>query len=479
MKDVINRTKIIATIGPASSTKSIIRSLIRSGANVLRLNFSHGTQEDHLNRIRMIRSLSKEFNDPIGILLDLQGPKIRIGEVKDGSVHLKVGQKLTITTHIMIGTNQKISSSYQNLPRDVKKGDVILIDDGNIELRVLDMKEDEVVTQVLHGGILKSKKGINLPDTNVSVPSLTEKDLDDLAFGLTHHVDWVALSFVRKADDIKELREIICKKGKWTKIIAKIEKPEAVENIDAIIEASDGLMVARGDLGVEIPMEQVPLIQKQIVRKCNMAAKPVIVATQMLESMIQNPRPTRAEASDVANAIMDGADAVMLSAETAAGNYPALAVRSMARIIKSVEDNIDWIFDKNFENDKNSGTFYNDRVLATACQLAEDTHARVITGMTVTGYTAFNISKHRPKASIIIFTGNKTLLSQLALVWGVRAYFYEKFESTDDALNDIQEFLIKNDLIKHGDVYITTGTIPVSSRKRTNTVRLNIFEGQD
>lgn len=479
MKDIINRAKIIATIGPASNSKSTIRSLIRSGANVLRLNFSHGTHEEHLNHIKMIRSLNKEFDDPIGILLDLQGPKIRIGDVMDGMVLLKVGQKLTITIHEMVGNNHKISTSYQNLPKDVKKGDIILLDDGNIELRVLNLQEDEVVTQVLHGGMLKSKKGINLPDTNVSVPSVTEKDLDDLAFGLAHQVDWVALSFVRKAEDIRELREIICKKGKWTKIIAKIEKPEAVENIDEIIDTSDGLMVARGDLGVEIPMEKVPLIQKQIVRKCNVAAKPVIVATQMLESMIQNPRPTRAEASDVANAILDGADAVMLSAETAAGNYPALAVRSMARIIKSVEENIEWIFDKNYEYERDSDTFYNDRVLATACQLAEDTKAKVITGMTVTGYTAFNISKHRPKASIIIFTGNKTLLSQLALVWGVRAYFYEKFESTDDALNDIQDFLIKNELIIKGDVYITTGTIPVSSRKRTNTVRLNIYEGQD
>lgn len=479
MKDVNNRTKIIATIGPASSSKSVIRSLIRSGANVLRLNFSHGTHEDHLNRIRMIRSLSKEFDEPIGILMDLQGPKIRIGDVTDGAVQLKVGQKLTITIQEIMGSSQKISTSYQHLPKDVKKGDVILIDDGNIELRVLDQHEDEVMTQVLHGGILKSKKGINLPDTNVSVPSLTEKDLIDLAFGLAHDVDWIALSFVRKAEDIMELREIIRKNGKRTKIIAKIEKPEAVENIDAIIEASDGLMVARGDLGVEIPMERVPLIQKQIIRKCNIAAKPVIVATQMLESMIQNPRPTRAEASDVANAIMDGADTVMLSAETAAGNYPTLAVRSMSRIIKSVEDNIEWIFDKNFENEKDSDTFYNDRVLATACQLAEDTHARVITGMTVSGYTAFNISKYRPKASIIIFTGNKTLLSQLTLVWGVRSYYYEKFESTDDALNDIQDFLIKNEFIKRGDIYITTGTIPVSSRKRTNSVRLNIYEGQD
>ncbi|MBR9999791.1 MAG: pyruvate kinase [Cyclobacteriaceae bacterium] len=479
MKEAVNRTKIIATLGPASNSKSIIRSLIRSGANILRLNFSHGTHEEHLQRIKIIRNINKEFNDPVGILLDLQGPKIRIGDVVEGATHLAVGQKLIITVREMIGNSQKISTSYQNLPRDVKKGDIILIDDGNIELRVLNQDEEEVVTQVLHGGVLKSKKGINLPDTNVSIPSLTEKDLSDLEFALAHQVDWVALSFVRKAQDINDLRDIINKNGRKTKIVAKIEKPEAVENIGEIIEASDGLMVARGDLGVEIPMEKVPIIQKQIVRKCNNAAKPVIVATQMLESMIQNPRPTRAEASDVANAIMDGADAVMLSGETAAGNYPVLAVRSMARIIRSVEESVEGIFNKNYEIEKDSATFYNDRVIATACQLAEDTNAKVITGMTVTGYTAFYISKHRPKASIIIFTGNKTLLSQLALVWGVRAYFYEKFESTDDALNDIQEFLIKNDLISKKDIYITTGTIPVSSRKRTNTVRLNIFEGQE
>ncbi len=476
MKESINRTKIVATIGPASNSKTTINSLIRSGTNVFRLNFSHGTHEEHLNRLRIIRELNKNLEVPVSILMDLQGPKIRIGEIAGDSTVLKVGQKLVITTRPMTGTNEKISTTYQHLPRDVKKGDIILIDDGNIELRVLEKNEIEVVTQVLHGGVLKSKKGINLPDTNVSIPSLTEKDREDLAFGLSHDIDWIALSFVRRAEDIRELRELICEKGKWTKIIAKIEKPEAVENIDEIIEASDALMVARGDLGVEIPMEEVPLLQKKIIKKCNMAAKPVIVATQMLESMIQNPRPTRAEASDVANAILDGADAVMLSAETASGKYPALAVRSMAKIIRSVEEKVSGIFNKNYEYNSGSETFLNDHVLGTACQLAQDTEAKVITGMTVSGYTAFNISKHRPVASIVIFTGSKTLLTQLPLLWGVRAFFYEKFESTDDALYDIQDFLIGNNLISTGEVYITTGTTPVASRKRTNTVRLNIAE---
>ncbi len=479
MKDMINRTKIVATLGPASPTKSSISSLIRSGANVFRLNFSHGSHKEHLNRIKAIRSLNKELDVPVGILMDLQGPKIRIGEIKEGEVNVKVGNKLKITTSPVEGTSKIISTTYNNLPADVEKGDIILIDDGNIELRVTDKTESEVMTQVLHGGILKSKKGINLPDTNVSLPSLTDKDLKDLKFGLQHNIDWIALSFVRKADDINHLRDIICKAGKRTKIIAKIEKPEAVEHIDDIIEACDAIMVARGDLGVEIPMEKVPLIQKQIIKKCNLNAKPVIVATQMLESMIQNPRPTRAEASDVANAIMDGADAIMLSAETASGNYPALAVRSMARIIRSVEENVHTIFNKNYECDRGSPTFLNDRVLASACQLAEDTDAKVITGMTVTGYTAFNISKHRPNAAIYIFTGNESLLSQLTLIWGVQAFFYEKFESTDDALHDIQAFLMKNELIDVGEIYITTGTIPVASRKRTNTVRLLVAEDQE
>ncbi len=476
MKNGINRTKIVVTMGPASSTKTAIRSLIRAGANVFRLNFSHGSQEEHLNRINLIRNINKEFKEPVGILLDLQGPKIRIGDLKDGSVKLKVGQKLILTIEDILGDGDRISTSYQSLTKDVNKGDLVLIDDGKIGLRVIGKKKLDVITQVLHGGLLKSKKGINLPESKISIPSMTDKDRADLQFGLTHDVDWIALSFVRKVEDIRELREIISETGKLTKIIAKIEKPEAVENIDDIIGEADALMVARGDLGVEIPMEKVPLLQKQIIRKCNQAAVPVIVATEMLESMITNPRPTRAEASDVANAIIDGADAVMLSAETAVGNYPALAVRNMSKIIESVETNEPGIFYKKHECDKSSETFYNDQVLASACQLAEDTTAKVITGMTVTGYTAFNLSKYKPTASIIIFTGNKYLLSQLALVWGVRAFYYEKFESTDDALNDIQEFLSENELISSGDVYITTGTFPVASRKRANTIRLNISE---
>ena len=474
MKKSFNRTKIVATLGPASNTKSKIHSLVNAGVNVFRLNFSHGSQEENLRRMEIIRSINQELQAPVAILADLQGPKIRIGTIENGSIRLKVGQKITITTKNIIGNSEIISTSYQALPRDVNKGDIILIDDGNIGIKVIGKERKEIYGQVLYGGVLKSKKGINLPDTKVSLPSLTEKDKNDLEFCIEHDVDWVALSFVRKTEDILALRRIIESSEKSIRIVAKIEKPEAVDNIDGIINASDALMVARGDLGVEIPMEQVPVIQKKLVRKCNEAGKPVIVATQMLESMAFNPKPTRAESSDVANAIMDGADAVMLSVETAAGEYPSLAVRSMSRIIESVEKGVEFIFNKNFEGDEFSEGYLFDRVLASACKLANETNANVITGITGSGYTAFNIARQRPHAQIYIFTGNKKLMTQLALVWGVKVIYYEKFESTDDAVNDIQSILVDRKVLKPGDIYVTTSTIPVISRTRNNSVRINV-----
>lgn len=474
MKTSFNRTKIVATLGPATNTKSKIQALINAGANVFRLNFSHGSQEENLSRINIIRDINQELQMPVAILADLQGPKIRIGMIENGSMSLKVGQKITITTRDILGTKGIISTTYQTLPSDVNKGDIILIDDGNIGVRVIGKGRKEIYGQVLYGGLLKSKKGINLPNTKISIPSLTEKDKNDLDFCLKHEVDWIALSFVRKAHDILELRKIIQESGKSTRIVAKIEKPEAVDNIDEIMDATDALMVARGDLGVEIPMERVPMIQKMLVKKSNEAGKPVIVATQMLESMAFNPRPTRAESSDVANAIMDGADAVMLSVETAAGEYPSLAVRSMSKIIESVEKGVDFIFNRNFEGDKSSEGYLFDRVLASACKLANETNAKVITGITGSGYTAFNIARQRPLAQIYIFTGNKKLLTQLALIWGVKVIFYEKFESTDDAVNDIQSILTERKVLKPGDIYVTTSTIPVASRTRNNSVRINV-----
>lgn len=476
MRRSINRTKIVATLGPSSNTKTKINALINAGVNVFRLNFSHGSQEDNLRLISIIRSINDSLEVPVAILADLQGPKIRIGDVENGAVHLKVGQKIIITTDNLVGNGEKISTSYKHLPHDVEKGDMILIDDGRIGIKVTSKRKEEICGQVLYGGVLKSKKGINLPNTKVSIPSLTQKDQSDLDFCLKHEVDWVALSFVRRAKDISELRSIIQKSGKDVKIVAKIEKPEAVQNIDDILTATDALMVARGDLGVEIPMEHVPMIQKILVKKCNQAGKPVIVATQMLESMAFNPRPTRAESSDVANAIMDGADAVMLSVETAAGRYPSLAVRSMTKIISSVEKHVDFIFNKNFEGNKNSDSYIFDRVLASACKLANETGAKVLTGVTASGYTAFNIARQRPAAQIYIFTGSRKLVTQLALLWGVKVIFYEKFESTDDAVNDMEKILVDRTVLKEGDIYVTTSTIPVASRKRNNSVRINIVE---
>ena len=475
-KKNLNRTKIVATVGPACDSITSLTALKRAGVSVFRLNFSHSTHQQHEERIARIRKINENESVPIAILMDLQGPKIRIGDIKNGYTDLKIGKKLTITTENILGSSNKISTSYKGLPEDVQIGDVILIDDGNIELKVQDKSQNEVFTKILHGGRLKSKKGINLPGTNISAPSLTKKDKEDLMFALQRDADWIALSFVRSAKDVRDLRKIINKQGKSTRIVSKIEKPEAVADIDAIIKESDALMVARGDLGVEIPMEQVPLVQKKIIRKCNQCSKPVIVATQMLESMIQNPRPTRAEASDIANAIMDGADAVMLSGETAAGKFPALAARAMAKIIRSVEATTKVIYNKNYDVDLKSPTYLSDRILAAATMLACETGASKLTGMTMSGYTAFKLARHRPDADIFIFTGDLTLQRQLGLVWGVRAFFYSNFESTDDAFDDIIQILLDNGFIKNGDTVVTTGTIPVSSRKRTNSVRINVIE---
>ena len=333
-----NKTKIVATVGPASNSKEMLRALIKEGVDVFRLNFSHGTHEDHLKVIANVRELNEELGTKICLLQDLQGPKIRVNEMQPDVV-IERGQELIITTRELLGNREIVSTSYKTLHKDVKIGDMILIDDGKLELKVTEIRDIDVVTEVVYGGPLKSRKGINLPFTRVSAPSLTEKDLKDLEFGLVNDVDWIALSFVRRADDIASMRKIIDEHNSTARIVAKIEKPEALSNIDDIIEATDGVMVARGDLGVEIWMEEVPMVQKMLVEKCNKAGKPVIVATQMMESMIENPRPTRAETNDVANAVMDGADALMLSAETASGKYPLEVIRSMVRTVASVEKN--------------------------------------------------------------------------------------------------------------------------------------------
>ncbi|HYF66854.1 MAG TPA: pyruvate kinase [Ohtaekwangia sp.] len=473
-KVTYNKTKIVATVGPASNSKEMLRSLIHEGVDVFRLNFSHGTHEDHLKVINYVRELNKELGSTVSLLQDLQGPKIRINEMQPNIV-IERGQELVITTQELLGNNEIASTSYKTLPKDVKIGDVILVDDGKIELKVKEVREVDVVTEVIYGGPLKSRKGINLPFTKVSAPSLTEKDLEDLKFGIKHDVDWIALSFVRKAFDIESMRQLINESKSLSRIVAKIEKPEALSNIDEIIAATDAVMVARGDLGVEIWLEEVPMVQKMLVEKCNKAGKPVIVATQMMESMIENPRPTRAETNDVANAVMDGADALMLSAETAAGKYPIEVIRSMVRTVSSVEKNPQ-IYFRFRDVDPTSSIYINDSLVLAACKLAKDVGAKAIVGMTASGYTAFKSSSHRPNANIFVFTGNKSLINKMNLVWGTRAYHYDKTESTDETIADVESILKKEGHVKSGDTFIFLASMPIHEKARTNTLKINVVK---
>uniref|UniRef100_UPI0040476E2D pyruvate kinase n=2 Tax=Roseivirga sp. TaxID=1964215 RepID=UPI0040476E2D len=475
-KATINKAKIVATVGPASESTDMLRELIYAGVNVFRLNFSHGSHENKAEIIQRIRDLNVELRTNVSILQDLQGPKIRVGEIEGGEVMIQPGQDIIITTEQCIGNAQRVSTVYENLATDVAPGDMILIDDGNLELTVKSIKGSDVTCTVKYGGSLKSRKGINLPFTKVSAPSLTEKDIEDLAFGLEQNVDWIALSFVRYADDIRDLRQRIKAAGKDCRIIAKIEKPEALQNIDEIIAESDALMVARGDLGVEIVMEEVPIAQKMMVEKCNLAAKPVIIATQMMESMIKNPRPTRAETNDVANAVLDGADALMLSAETAAGKYPIQTVKSMARTIAAVESSATKIYNHFYEPKKESATYLNDNIMLSACRLSDRIDAKAVLGNTVSGYTAFKLASHRPHAEIFIFTPERSLLTKLSLIWGVRGYYYDSSESTDQTFKDHENILKANGHLEKGDAFITTASMPLKGMGRTNMLKLNVAD---
>ena len=469
-------TKIVATVGPASNTKEKLLELIVAGVSVFRLNFSHGKHEDHLKVIEHIRELNKTFDYNVSILQDLQGPKIRIGEVENGAVPIKEGDPLLITTEKVVGTSEKVSCSYTALASDVKAGDNILIDDGNLQLRVESIDDQGVHTKVIYGGMLKSRKGVNLPDTDISEPSLTKKDKEDLAFGMEQDVDWIALSFVRSAGDIINLRNILNQAGKHARIIAKIERPEAIDNIEAIVAEVDAIMVARGDLGVEVQMEDVPMLQKRIVQLCNHNSKPVIIATQMMESMIEKPRPTRAEAGDVANAVLDGADAVMLSAETASGKYPVQTIQAMTKIIMSVERQAQQIYHKYYELDPTDPDFKSTVIVESACRMASTTNSKALVGITTSGFTAYKIARHRPEADIFIFTPNKKLLNILSLVWGVRAYYYNKRESTDGTFADLKAILIKEGHLRKGDLFINTGSMPVTLRRRTNMMKISVVE---
>lgn len=469
-----NKTKIVATVGPASNSKEMLHALIKEGVDVFRLNFSHGTHADHLKVIHNVRELNEELGTRVCLLQDLQGPKIRVNEMEPDIV-IDRGQELVITTRELLGNNEIVSTSYKTLPKDVKVGDAILIDDGKIELKVTEVRDIDVVTEVIYGGPLKSRKGINLPFTKVSAPSLTEKDLVDLEFGIKNDVDWIALSFVRRAEDINSMRRIIDSHHSAARIVAKIEKPEALSNIDEIIAVTDAVMVARGDLGVEIWMEEVPMVQKMLVGKCNEAGKPVIVATQMMESMIENPRPTRAETNDVANAVMDGADALMLSAETASGKYPLEVIRSMVRTISSVEKNPS-IYFRFRPVDTKSPTYIHDNFVLAACKLAKDVGAKAIVGMSQSGYTAYQSAAYRPNANIFVFTSNESLLNKINLVWGAQAYHYNKTNSTDETIADVETVLKSEGHVKSGDIFIVLASMPIKEKGRTNTIKINIVK---
>jgi len=474
-----NRTKIVATMGPASAKKDVLLAMIKAGVNVCRLNFSHGKPEDHKVVIDLIREINEQYKTNVGILADLQGPKIRIGLVKDGGIHLVNGTHIKITTHECIGNDEQIYITYDTFPQDVQANEIILLDDGKLQLRVIETnKVDTVICEVVHGGILTSRKGVNLPNTKVSIPSLTEEDLINLEFALKQDVEWIGLSFVRTGEDIIDLKRIIARNGSAAKVIAKVEKPEAIENIDAIVAATDGVMVARGDLGVEMPLEEVPLLQKMIARKCRAASKPVIVATQMLESMITTPRPTRAEVNDVANSVLDGADAVMLSGETSVGEFPVIVIETMAKIVRNVEE-FGYPFNAPKEavvKDSASPYFLSDALCESAVHIAEQSNAVGIVSMTTSGYTAFEISSHRPKASTYIFTSNKQLLNALSLVWGVRAFYYDQLESTDQTIADVNDILKAESLIKAGDIVINTASTPIIKQGKTNTLKLSVIE---
>ena len=473
MKNIFyNKTKIIATIGPSSSDINILKEMVIAGVDVVRLNFSHGEKEFHKQIIKNVRKISEELQAPICILQDLQGPKIRVGEILNDSIELKDNEELKIVSKNVVGDSRVISIDNDIL-YDIKSNERILIDDGKIELRVISSSKNEVLTKIIRGGILLPRKGINFPESNISLSSITEKDIEDLHFGLDNDVDWIALSFVRSEKDIKLLRKMIRERGKKTRIIAKIEKPQAIKNIDKIIKASDGLMVARGDLGVEMPMESVPIYQKKIVDKCNKAYKPVIIATQMLESMVEQKTPTRAESNDVANAVLDGADAVMLSAESATGNYPIIAVKSMEKIISSVERSTSEIY-YNFEKNKLLKNRVNESLITAACRLSKQINAKAIVSMTKSGFTAFRVSGNRPKAKIFIVTNDKNLGNIMNIVWGVRCIFYDKTENIDLTLENIENILVENNHLKKDDKYIVTASMPEHWESHTNMMKVNI-----
>ena len=471
----IKKTKIVATLGPASSTREVIKDMMLNGVNIFRINFSHADYEDVLERIQIIRELNVELGFHVGILADLQGPKLRVGNMAPNTL-VGDGQEVRFTTEkVDVGTADAIYMNYSQFPKDVSAGERILLDDGKLIFEVIETdKKTSVRARVIQGGVLKSKKGVNLPNTNISLPALTKKDVEDAVFAIEQKVDWIALSFVRHKQDVEDLRQLIKKHGEYDiPIISKIEKPEALVNIQEIVKASNGLMVARGDLGVEVPAEEVPLVQKELVQHAKLARIPVIVATQMMESMIDGLTPTRAEVNDVANSVMDGADAVMLSGETSVGKYPVEVIQTMRKIVVAVENSPLVLVPLKAPKTKND-RFVTKSVCYHAATMANEIEAKAICTLTNSGYTAYQISAWRPSASILVFTSNKRILAQLNLIWGVKGYLYEGGGSTDDTVKEVNQIAKKKGYVVDGDSLINLVAMPVADHGKVNTLRVSV-----
>ena len=471
------KTKIVATLGPACSTREVLKDMIDAGVNVFRVNFSHADYDDVKSKIDLIREINEEFGYNTSILADLQGPKLRVG-VMNEDVVVHPGDIITFQTSDNVpGTADRVYMNYKEFPKDVNPGEKILLDDGKLMFEALETnRKNEVICKVIQGGPLKSKKGVNLPNTKVSLPALTKKDIKDAIFAIEQKVDWMALSFVRTSADLEELQDLIAKHSEYKiPIIAKIEKPEAVENIDQIVAFCDGLMVARGDLGVEIPAHEVPLIQKKLIHRAKTARIPVIVATQMMETMITSLTPTRAEVNDVANSVMDGADAVMLSGETSVGNYPVQVIERMTQIIEAVEDSPLIQVPQNTPQIRTK-RFITKTICRHAAQMANVIEAKAISTLTNSGYTAFQISAWRPKAHILVFTSNRRILTQMSLLWGVKSFYYDKFVSTDDTVADVNNIAKERGFVAKGDFLINLAAMPVIDKGMVNTLRVSEIE---
>jgi pyruvate kinase len=471
-----NKAKIVATLGPASSSFTTMVEMVKAGVNVFRINFSHSDHANAREIVEKVQRLNQELESNVAVLADLQGPKLRIGEVEEGAV-LKPGDTLAFTNEEKMGSTEEVYMTYEQFPKDVKVGDRILIDDGKILLKATQTDGlHRVEAEVIQGGPLQSRKGVNLPNTKISLPCLTPKDLADLEVAIEERMEWVGLSFVRHPADVRQLRDILNERQAPCHIISKIEKPEAVVELDEIIELSDAIMVARGDLGVEVPMQGVPLIQKRIVQKCHTAARPVVIATQMMESMIEAMSPTRAEVNDVANSVLDGADAVMLSGETSVGKYPVEVVESMTKIIGHIEES--GAVETEGENPPRfrNRRFVTDSISYNASKIADQISATAILAMTFSGYSAIKVSSHRPRARIFAFTSNRSILNTLSLVWGVRGFYYDRSDSTDTTFADVKQMVIERGLVNEGDMIIKIASMPIHEKGMTNMLKITTID---